>query len=337
MWVEYVIRKIFGFKGAELRNYFDDLELDKVVPKLLQYAFEQATCENIVWLTADEYNRVKQTQSDTNPLRGDALVDRNLKIQAMHAIDDEALFGSISKFANLSTMPQQSEKTEGDKTDLLIPIQCHREQKPIAFLILLGVQKKSAEKAMIKLSQDLSYMQKHIGFSLQHWNAQRLSLHDDLTGLYNQKYMSTVLEGEIARAQREKSKFTVLFIDVDYFKSVNDHRGHWVGSKLLVEIAQIFKNSIRRCDYAFRYGGDEFVIILPQTSAQEAIPLAERLRETIEKTNFIIDGQKLQLTLSVGIACYPDHAQTYKDILKMADEAMYSAKHKSRNIVFVAG
>ncbi len=145
-----------------------------------------------------------------------------------------------------------------------------------------------------------------------------------------------VLENEIYRAQREDLRFSVLFMDVDFFKSINDSRGHLIGSRLLIEVSKILKFNLRRSDYAFRYGGDEFVVVLPVTSSKGAQIAAERIREHIEKTNFVVDGVALKLTLSIGLATFPDHAKTHKDIIKMADEAMYCGKNKSRNIVFVA-
>jgi diguanylate cyclase (GGDEF)-like protein len=203
-------------------------------------------------------------------------------------------------------------------------------------MLFLDLPEQKMEKTKSQFSRDWPFFAKHVGFSLQHWAVQKMSFLDDLTQLYNQKYMGLVLESEIHRSQREEKKFSVLFMDVDYFKSVNDTRGHWVGSRMLVEIGRILKAQVRRSDYAFRYGGDEFVVILPGTDAAGACIAAERLRAQVEKNEFLVDGESLKLTLSIGLATYPDHAKTYKDIIKMADEAMYCGKNKSRNIVFVA-
>ncbi len=334
MWMDVVIRKILGFSGENLRHYFDDLELDKVIPRLLQFVFERAKCENITWVTAAEFDRVRLSESSENPLKGETLVDRHLKVQSVKSVDDELLYQVISQFTEKASMPAAAHVN--GHTYVLVPIKSVKTHEPIAYLILHQVLSVKPEKVMVKISRDISYMEKHIGFAMQFWEAQQMSLHDDLTNLYNQKYMMPVLESEIAQAQREQSKFTVLFMDIDYFKAVNDTRGHWVGSKLLVEVSRILKANLRRCDYAFRFGGDEFVVVLPQTDTEAAIPAAERFRNAIEKTNFIIDGEELQLTLSIGLACFPDHARTYKDILQIADAAMYSGKIKSRNIVFVA-
>lgn len=159
---------------------------------------------------------------------------------------------------------------------------------------------------------------------------------DDLTDLYNQRYLRLVLDKEINRAQRSNSCFSVLFMDIDHFKRVNDTRGHVVGSKLLKKLAKILSDNIRTVDYGFRYGGDEFIMILVGSDAEQAKVVAERTRKQVEECIFDIDGVKIQVTLSIGIASCPEHATTKEQILEMADQAMYVGKSKSRNVVFVA-
>ena len=97
------------------------------------------------------------------------------------------------------------------------------------------------------------------------------------------------------------------------------------------------QRSIRTCDYAFRYGGDEFVVVLVDTSPEQGEKIAERIRRAIEQNDFLIDGVALKLTVSIGLAIYPDHAKSTVELLKLADQAMYYGKSKSRNIVFLAG
>lgn len=159
---------------------------------------------------------------------------------------------------------------------------------------------------------------------------------DDVTQLYNQRYLHLVLEKEIRRAEREKLPFSVLFIDVDRFKSVNDSAGHLVGSKLLGSVADILRQNSRLVDYAFRYGGDEFVLVLVGTDAPEAHSVGERIRKQVEDTSFVIDEKPVNLTISIGIASFPVHAKRKEDILRMADEAMYQSKNRNRNSVSLA-
>lgn len=160
---------------------------------------------------------------------------------------------------------------------------------------------------------------------------------DDVTQLYNQRYLHLVLEKEIRRSEREKQAFSVLFIDVDHFKNVNDTAGHLVGSKLLGEVAEILRRHTRLVDFAFRYGGDEFVLILVGTDAQEAQEVGERIRMHVDQASFVVDEVPVKLTISIGVAAFPKHAATKEEILRMADEAMYQSKNRSRNSVSIAG
>ena len=113
-------------------------------------------------------------------------------------------------------------------------------------------------------------------------------------------------------------------------------RGHIIGSKLLTKLAKIVNDNIRTVDYGFRYGGDEFIMILVGTDAEQAKVVAERTRKQVEESVFDVDGVQIRVTLSIGIASFPLHATTKEQILEMADQAMYVGKNKSRNIVFVA-
>ncbi|NOZ68269.1 MAG: sensor domain-containing diguanylate cyclase, partial [Deferribacteres bacterium] len=132
---------------------------------------------------------------------------------------------------------------------------------------------------------------------------------DDLTNLYNIHYLNHAIEVEIERARRYRSMFSLVFMDLDNFKKVNDKYGHLIGSRVLVEIARLLQHSLRKIDIITRYGGDEFVIILPQTSLDASFLVAERLRRAIEKNIFLRDeGYPIRLTASFGVASYPDNA-----------------------------
>lgn len=165
---------------------------------------------------------------------------------------------------------------------------------------------------------------------------QSLTFVDDVTGLYNQRYLNILLDQEIERYKRSNISFSVLFIDVDHFKLVNDKNGHMVGSQVLKEIGAIIKKTVRAMDYCFRYGGDEFLTVLTATGTENATLVAERICKSVRETPFVINGAKVQVTLSIGVACFPEHAQTKEKILQVADEAMYCGKNLSRNVVYLA-
>lgn len=165
---------------------------------------------------------------------------------------------------------------------------------------------------------------------------QSLNFIDDVTGLYNQRYLNILLEQEIERYKRSNVSFSILFIDVDHFKLVNDKNGHMVGSLILKEIGVILKKTVRAMDFCFRYGGDEFLTLLTATTTEQATTVANRICKSVRETPFIINGATVQVTLSIGVACFPEHAQTKEKILQVADEAMYCGKNLSRNIVYLA-
>jgi diguanylate cyclase (GGDEF)-like protein len=167
---------------------------------------------------------------------------------------------------------------------------------------------------------------------------QELSITDDCTGLYNARHLFTVLAEELHRSERFGYEFSLLFLDLDHFKSVNDEYGHLIGSKLLGQVGQSLRENLRLVDAAFRYGGDEFAILLPQTGTDAALLVARRLM-TMFRTKEWLAGQGFSLLLraSIGIACYPADGTTPQDMVHCADELMYQVKQGGRDNVAVTG
>jgi diguanylate cyclase (GGDEF)-like protein len=164
-----------------------------------------------------------------------------------------------------------------------------------------------------------------------------LTITDDCTSLYNARHMGFILETEIYRSQRYNYEFSLVFIDLDHFKQVNDTHGHLVGSRLLAEIGSALKSRCRLIDFAFRYGGDEFVILLPQTSKENALNVARRLHKLIRGTTWLAaEGLNVRVTPSLGVASYPVDARTKEGLLHLADEAMYLVKNSNRDSVAAA-
>ena len=164
-----------------------------------------------------------------------------------------------------------------------------------------------------------------------------LTIKDDCTSLYNARHMGFILDTEIYRSQRYNYEFSIVFIDLDHFKLVNDTHGHLVGSRLLAEMGEALKTNCRLIDFAFRYGGDEFVILLPQTSKENAINVARRLHRLIRETVWLRnEGLNIKITPSVGLAAYPVDSKTKEGLLHLADEAMYLVKNTNRDNVAAA-
>jgi diguanylate cyclase (GGDEF)-like protein len=164
-----------------------------------------------------------------------------------------------------------------------------------------------------------------------------LTITDDCTTLYNARHMGFILETEIYRSQRYNYEFSIVFIDLDHFKMVNDTHGHLMGSRLLAEIGSAMKIHCRLIDFAFRYGGDEFVILLPQTSKDNALNVARRLHQLIRESVWLTaEGLNVHVTPSVGVASYPVDSKTKEGLLHLADEAMYLVKNTNRDSVAAA-
>jgi diguanylate cyclase (GGDEF)-like protein len=160
------------------------------------------------------------------------------------------------------------------------------------------------------------------------------SIHDYLTGLYNRRYMAELLEKELHRMARKKLPAGIVIIDIDRFKGFNDRFGHEAGDMVLREFSLFLRKNIREEDFACRYGGDEFVIILPETSLENARQRAEQLRAGIKHMTIQFRGATLDMvTLSLGVACYPNHGLTAEALLRTADAALYRAKAEGRDRV----
>src|SRR5215831_9257485 len=166
---------------------------------------------------------------------------------------------------------------------------------------------------------------------------QELTITDDCTGLYNARHLYKTLETEVYRSSRFGYEFSVLFIDLDHFKQVNDTHGHLIGSKLLAEIGYLIKAQLRLIDFAFRYGGDEFVVLLPQTGKDSALVVARRLRDSLRSSCFCKEeGLNLNVRASIGLATYPHDAKSPHDIIRQADEMMYMVKNSTRDKIGIA-
>ncbi len=168
--------------------------------------------------------------------------------------------------------------------------------------------------------------------------ARESALKDDVTGLYNMRSFQLLVETEFEEANRKHYPVSALFMDIDDFKRVNDSHGHLVGSEILREIAQILRHNMRRGELIFRYGGDEFVVILPATNLEQAKRIGERIRLNIARHRFRArEGEEIHITVSIGVASYPDQTRNLEELLKVADEAMYRGKKATKNVVYVAG
>ncbi len=164
---------------------------------------------------------------------------------------------------------------------------------------------------------------------------EELVITDDLTKLFNTRHLNRSLEAEVHRSMRYSTSVSLIFMDLDHFKNVNDVHGHLIGSKLLAEIGQLLMEQLRSLDVVARYGGDEFVVLLPQTELEGAMVIAERIRVRIEESSFLKkEGMDFKVTASFGVASFPETAGSKEELIKIADDSMYNVKKNTRNGVY---
>jgi diguanylate cyclase (GGDEF)-like protein len=192
--------------------------------------------------------------------------------------------------------------------------------------------------------RDLSLVTRLAGFAAiaienarLYQQTKQLSMTDELTRLYNTRFFTQYLDAEVKRCRRYKSSVSLIFLDLDHFKLVNDRHGHLVGSQLLREVADVLRRGVRDVDIVARYGGDEFIVILPETSLAAAAAVAERLRLAMDTHEFLKgEGLAAHLTASFGVAAFPETSSSENELIQLADQAMYRVKNRTRNGVYLA-
>ncbi|MBS4031548.1 MAG: diguanylate cyclase [Clostridiales bacterium] len=223
---------------------------------------------------------------------------------------------------------------EGIRSAVRIPIRVKDE--------IIGVFILNSRRPGNYSEQDLDILEpivEHLALSLEKYllfqQVSVLSLTDELTGLGNRRLLRQEMERELRRADRYDRNFSLLMADIDFFKRINDTYGHLDGDQVLKQLAEIVHDHVRDIDTCIRYGGEEFLVILPETDLDGAVAVAEKIRGTVEQAVFQIGRNKIQITVSLGIAVYPIHAVTDEALLQRADDALYHAKINGRNRIYV--
>jgi diguanylate cyclase (GGDEF)-like protein len=224
------------------------------------------------------------------------------------------------------------------KTRSIICIPLSSKHRVLGVIQLINVDMKHfGDNDMLALQALADYAAIAIDNARAVERIQELTITDDCTGLYNARHLYKTLEAEVYRSARFGYEFSVLFLDLDHFKKVNDTHGHLIGSKLLAEIGYSIKSHLRLIDYAFRYGGDEFVVLLPQTSKDAALVVARRIRDVFRGSVFLKEENlNLNIRASIGVATFPEDAKSAHEIIRQADEMMYMVKNTTRDNISVA-
>lgn len=218
---------------------------------------------------------------------------------------------------------------------MLVPLTVHGESSGVLV----------AESGMVNAfnerhQQMLSIVARSAALSLEnaelHKRTEELTIIDELTDTYNYRYFVQKLQEEKRRAIRYDLPLSIIMVDIDWFKKLNDSYGHEAGNTVISGLSQIIKDCIRDVDIFARYGGEEFAIILPQTARDEATRIGERIREEVEAKIFeTTTSEKLKITVSVGVSSYPENGKSQEELVSIADQALYRAKGEGRNLVCV--
>ncbi len=270
------------------------------------------------------FERVEAQISRTRMFVGSALFGLFLLLAAVQLVGLERLV-----IRPIRTLQQAVRRiAEGHLTTRVPPLKS-RELGELSETVnrmaaALQAERDNLERAVAERTRELSEANARL---------ERLAVTDGLTGMFNHRRFHEVLQAELLRALRHKRPMGVLMVDVDFFKKVNDTLGHPAGDELLRRLAEVLSRDLRQTDLIARYGGEEFAVVLPETTKAEAIQVAERMRGAVEAKLNGTEQWKQTITVSIGVATFPEDGTTGEALLEAADQAMYLAKRSGRNRV----
>ena len=323
---------------SQAMNFIDDLKrllstiLDKALEtvnaekgSLMLYDFSENVLQvKVVYGLAD-----KKAEEEINS----GLVECT-KIQAGEGIAGSVFSTKKSVISNLGQNDPRFKEYQSavNNVDSLLCVPLIAKGEAIG---VINISNKKNKQLFNK--QDLEFMEalaNQAAIAIDNAKLYELATKDGLTKLYTHRHFSTLLDTELKRASRYNHVMSVLMMDIDDFKQVNDKYGHALGDRVLREVASVLHKTLRKIDMPARYGGEEFAVILPETGSQGATIIAQRLRERVEQMEIHTnDGEKVDITISIGIASFPDVEASEEIIMEYADKALYQSKHKGKNCV----
>lgn len=259
-----------------------------------------------------------------------------MQFDANHALikhfKDQQGVVHIDEMKKMKNMRDVYTRLQKDNIEIIVPLRFKYQINGI-----LCIAKKEMEFGAHYTDDEIRYLNIIAGFAsvaIENARLYEMATLDRKTGLYNHGYFQNRLVEEMERAERYKTDLTLMILDLDHFKQVNDTHGHMKGDEVLIQIAHTLKEQIRIYDIAARFGGEEFMVILPETDVKSALIVAERIRKSIQKLNFKSTKGKFSVTSSIGIASFSHAANVTEDVfIEHSDQALYHAKENGRNKV----
>jgi len=315
------------------------MDLDKLINKILDTAIElcRANCGAVFFWRQDLKGFVVHTFRDINE---DFLKTGifGLNRDYLNEIIDQ---GEAVLLDELQTLPAFTQNIPPEKRiqSMMISPIITRGFK-LGGIVLGRYEREADSFSFVNLNQIkelIEWVAEAVQNALLHDETEKLTIKDDLTVAYNRRYFDKFIHEELIRCQRYGSPLSLIFMDLDDLKQVNTEHGHYMGSKVLREVAHRLITSVRNIDKVFRYGGDEFCVVLPETDSTGAFHVAERIRKRINGEKFqLTSDEKMTLTGSFGIASYPLHASTKEELLNFADRAVFQVKASTKDSVLIA-
>lgn len=314
------------------------IDLDRLLDVIIDKAIEAADAKRGSLMLLDETQSFLELKKvrvwDENQNRTISVEDfkQNIKIKPGEGVAGRVLQTGEMLIINDPESNQDFKRYKEDPSNVeklcCVPLNV----KNVTFGVINIVNKKDNEDFDEKDTELLKTMANQAALALENTKLFKLSITDGLTGLFMVRHFKIKLNEEVKRARRYEKIFSIVFFDIDHFKKFNDTYGHQVGDQVLIQVAQIFKSSLREeLDISARYGGEEMIALLPETSADNAFKVAERLRKKIDGYAFEGFEEPLHVTISVGIAEFPLHDNDPEKLIKKADTALYECKNRGRN------
>jgi len=250
-----------------------------------------------------------------------------------HFLEEEKIFAVFKDGLGRYIKVQDYKIFSADNRESLpegyLKIPLNLESQTMAYLVIKGLSLQDEEKFSVLFAQLLLAVRRANLYA----KIQRLAITDALTGAFSRAYSLERFKEELERSLRFKLKFSILMADIDHFKKFNDRYGHLVGDVILKEIVKMIKENLRHVDLVGRYGGEEFLILLPETNKENALVAAERIRRKVQVSPILAYDETIRVTLSIGVSSFPDDGQDQRDLLDKADWALYRSKNTGRNRV----